>query len=101
MAEHRRVEARTTIAGSGMATDAERIESVADEQARRERTWRAPPELGFADVLSTTPAQAELALDTPQKSAAPKPTDATLPKVPLDPRAAQLHRMLKRPRSKT
>lgn len=60
MAEHRRVEPRQ-IAGTGMATDPERIQQVIDDAERRSRAWRPAPEAGFGDVLGRAPPRGELA----------------------------------------
>ena len=61
--EHRRVESRGVITGTGMATDPERIRQLADEAERKKRSWRDAPVRGFSDVLSTAPAQGVLADD--------------------------------------
>lgn len=53
--QHRRVEARTAIPGSGMLTEPDRIRALEGEAERRKRAWRAPPAEGFGSVLSRTP----------------------------------------------
>jgi hypothetical protein len=72
MAEHRRVEPRQ-IAGTGMATDPERIQQVVDDAERHTRAWRPAPGVGFGDVLDRTPARSELADATsgPRRSGQP------------------------------
>ncbi len=57
--DHRRVETRQ-IVGTGMATDPERLQSISDEQARRERAWRDAPERAFNDILQTSSARGSL-----------------------------------------
>lgn len=57
--DHRRVEQRTVIAGTGMSTDPERIEKLGDEAARRERAARGTPEQSFGAVLGHAPARGE------------------------------------------
>ncbi len=53
--KHRRVESRN-IVGTGMATDAQRIDDLEVERARAERAWRDAPKKGFGEVLDETPA---------------------------------------------
>jgi len=53
--QHRRVEARAAIPGSGMLTEPDRIRALESEAERRKRAWRAPPAEGFGSVLSRTP----------------------------------------------
>ena len=121
--DHRRVEPRG-IVGTGMLTDPERLRDVAEETERKKRSWRAPPEKGFGDVLKDAPARAELEDDdTPHKGKHPanapaeavlaaaaflptepagsatagpavKDANARLPRVPRDPREAILRRQL-------
>ena len=55
--EHRRIEARPGVAGTGMLSDPERIQSIENEYARRERAWREPPKKRFGAVLTDTPAK--------------------------------------------
>lgn len=43
-----------------MATDPERLQSISDEQARRERAWRDAPERAFNDILQTSSARGAL-----------------------------------------
>ena len=69
--DHRRVEPRS-IVGTGMATDPERVEQVADEAARRERANRAPPAQSFRDVLVSAPARGEFE-DAPGRDPRRKP----------------------------
>lgn len=75
--DHRRVESRQ-IVGSGMATDPERIQKVADEAARRERAWRPTAETSFDDVIGRAPARGQLA-DEPPPPEVPAPTTSTSP----------------------
>ncbi|MFH1809877.1 MAG: hypothetical protein ABIJ09_14120 [Pseudomonadota bacterium] len=49
--EHRRVEPRAIITGTGMTTDPERVESIQADYARAERAWRTPPKKKFGEVL--------------------------------------------------
>lgn len=65
MAQHRRVEARIGIIGTGMASDVERLRDVEADQERKERAWRAAPEKGFGEVLTEAPAKGELENETP------------------------------------
>ncbi len=112
MAEHRRVEPRQ-IAGTGMATDPERIQQVVDDAERRARAWRPAPEAGFGDVLGRAPPRGELAdaPSAPRRDAAgdgdatgpapapgraaapPRPVNRPSPRAP-DPRARLLHARL-------
>jgi hypothetical protein len=106
MADHRRVEPRH-IVGTGMATDPERIQQVADEAERRARAWRPPPEAAFDEVLGRAPARGELADAVPDRSddappptiapaaatATPRPVTRVSPRAP-DPRARLLHARL-------
>jgi hypothetical protein len=55
--DHRRVEARTNLAGTGMAVDPRRIHDIEDEAARRERIARGAPQLAFGAVLQRAPAR--------------------------------------------
>lgn len=73
--DHRRVEPRS-IVGTGMATDPERVEQVADEAARRERATRAPPANSFSAVLVTAPARGDLEDAAPVRDPRRKPDDA-------------------------
>lgn len=120
--EHRRVEPRG-IVGSGMLTDAERIEQLEQERARLERTWRDAPKRRFGEVLSEVPPRGpeEEGEDTAARRArvragdepddrlgseddgaaaspaaiSEEPEDEPpLPRVPPDPRMARLHAML-------
>ncbi len=54
--EHRRVEPRGVV-GSGMLTDPERIEQLAQDAERKERSWREAPKRKFGEVLSEAPAR--------------------------------------------
>ncbi|MCC7071069.1 MAG: hypothetical protein IT383_07095 [Deltaproteobacteria bacterium] len=122
MAEHRRVEPRVALAGTGMATDVESVEELEGKYERRARAWREAPEKGFGAVLDEAEAQGELADEDhpdprrrPKRPAAapseahmaaaaaeappaaappPKPTPRAGPRVPPDPRAALLHKLL-------
>jgi hypothetical protein len=89
MAEsHKRVEARTSVIGTGMATEPDRIERLAKDAERRQRS--VPPQQAFADVLESAPAQGELADN--QEDAAPPPKAVRSPASPRqDPRARALH----------
>jgi hypothetical protein len=92
MAEHRRVEPRG-IAGSGMATDPDRIREIEEEYERRQRAWRDRPERRFDDVLEEAPPKAEEAEEAPKKEL-PKPAPKPGPRVPPDPREALLRKKL-------
>ena len=65
MAQHRRVEARKGIIGTGMASDVERLRDVEADKERKERAWRAAPEKGFGEVLTEAPAKGELEDESP------------------------------------
>jgi hypothetical protein len=80
MSEHRRVEPRT-IAGTGMATDPERIHAVAAEAERHARAWRPVRDAAFDDVLERAPPKGELA-DVSASSIAPT--------APAEPNAKQV-----------
>ncbi len=60
MAEHRRVESRTALAGTGMATDVDRVQDLEGEYDRRARAWRDAPVRGFGEVLDEAPPKGEL-----------------------------------------
>jgi hypothetical protein len=120
--QDRRVEARGAIAGSGMLTDPERIESLQAEAARRERAWRERPKKGFSAVLSEAhhheSEASDASDDTPDEQPSAPPVDAaskaeganaavpaeisglastpppTAPRTPPDPRMAALHRLV-------
>jgi hypothetical protein len=62
--QHRRVEARTAIAGSGMLTEPDRIRTLEDDVERRKRAWRNAPAEGFSSVLSRTPAKEQERIGT-------------------------------------
>jgi hypothetical protein len=69
--EHRRVEARAIISGTGMVSDPERVESIQADYARAERAWRLPPKKKFGEVMvenKDARAKARLA-DTPEEQA--------------------------------
>ena len=86
MAEHRRVESRGVIVGTGMLSDVDRIRDVEADKERKERAWRNAPERGFGDVLSTAPAKAELEEeehDDPRKKRPPPELPANAP-APVD-----------------
>jgi hypothetical protein len=98
---HKRVEPRN-IVGTGMATDAERVQSLEDEVARRERAWRNAPERGFGEVLSETPGKEQELADVPgldehekkrRAALAAKRAAQQLPRVPVDPRERALRAM--------
>ena len=99
MVEHRRVEPRTVIAGTGMASDPERVRTIEDEAARRQRGWHGPPAKGFDEVLDDTPAKAQ-ELEELQQDGPTRPTrakgegDDVKPRLPPDPRAQALHAQL-------
>ena len=59
MAEHRRVEPRAAVAGTGMLTDPQRINDLVDEKARFERTWRNH-DVDFGGILDGAPARGTL-----------------------------------------
>jgi hypothetical protein len=122
MAEHRRVEPRSGLAGTGMATDVERLRDIESDYQRRERAWREGPERGFGEVLEDAPAHGELedeehpdprrrpqrpdgaprevemakaaASERAATGAPDKPAPRLPPRLPPDPRAAALHRQL-------
>lgn len=122
MAEHRRVEPRLGLAGTGMAADVESVEQLEGKYQRRARAWREAPEKSFGAVLDDADAQGELAdedhpdprrrpsrppeapseaqmaaaaNEAPIKSDAPTQAPARNgPRVPPDPRAALLHKLL-------
>jgi hypothetical protein len=85
MAQHRRVEPRGVIVGTGMLSDVDRIRDVEAEKERKERAWRNAPEKGFGDVLAEAPPKGELEdepHDDPRKKkppadAAPAPPAAS------------------------
>lgn len=86
MAQHRRVEPRGVIVGTGMLSDVDRIRDVEAEQERKERAWRNAPERGFGDVLATAPAKAELEEEPhedPRKKKPPPELPANAP-APVD-----------------
>jgi hypothetical protein len=60
MAEHRRVEARTVIAGTGMASDVDRLRDIEADTQRKQRMWRDAPDKDFGEVLSDAPVKGEL-----------------------------------------
>jgi hypothetical protein len=121
--DHRRVEARTNLAGTGMAVDPRRIHDIEDEAARRERITRGAPQVAFGAVLQRAPArgatddeppppppEGEPADERDTASATPASAPAAAPstapagparRAPLrsavrapDPRARQLHAQL-------
>lgn len=124
MAGHRRVEPRTALAGTGMATDVDRVQDLEGDYERRARAWREAPERGFGEVLDQSPARGQLEEDEaqdprrrPQRpptapsevdmakaaaaSAAAEPPARELParaapRVRPDPRAVALHRQLEK-----
>jgi hypothetical protein len=105
--ENRRVEPRSII-GTGMTTDPDRIRELEAEQERVERQRREKPKKGFGEVLAEAPEAAEeleeeaaeetLAADAGEEGeakAVPAPLDEEpKPRVPPDPRMAQLNAML-------
>jgi hypothetical protein len=121
--DHRRVEARISLTGTGMATDARRITNIEEEEARRERLLRGAPQVGFGSVLERAPARGETDDEPPRRppERPPEPDPTTsedvppaalaakdvppptppAPRAPLrnavrapDPRARQLHALL-------
>lgn len=124
MAEHRRVEPRMGLAGTGMATDVDRLKDIEGEYARRARAWRDAPEKGFGEVLEDAPSKGELEEEEhadprrrPKRPpeapaevemakaaavAAPLPAQPSQPpaakkagsRLPPDPRAAALHKQV-------
>lgn len=92
MAEHRRVEPRGVIVGTGMLTDVDRIRDVEADKERKERAWRNAPEVGFGEVLTTAPAKGELEdepQDDPRKKKPPPQLPAAAP-APVDMASAAL-----------
>lgn len=85
--EHRRVEPRAVIVGSGMAADPEAIRDLEHDHERMERAWRDQPKESFGEVLSHTPAKGEL-VDAEEETPA-RPTQAHV-RAP-DPRMQALH----------
>jgi hypothetical protein len=86
MAEHRRVEPRGIIVGTGMLSDVDRIRDVEADKERKERAWRNAPARGFGEVLETAPAKAELEEeehDDPRKKKPPPELPANAP-APVD-----------------
>ncbi len=110
--EHRRVEARPTIAGTGMASDPERIESLEHDYERRVRASLPKHGPDFGEVLAHAPAldpEEELdpsepdveakdrdESDTPSETAEDE-NESSLPRVPPDPRMAALHQQFATP----
>jgi hypothetical protein len=90
--EHRRVEARRSVVGTGMATEPDRIDSIARDAARRERA--VPPIEAFGAVLARSGAEGELVDDDSGHAAPAAKPRPPPPARPIDPRMRQAHAAL-------
>lgn len=77
--DHRRVEPRAIIVGTGMVNDPERLERIEEDRARRERAWRERPEVSFGAVLQQAPAKGALEDEVPPPTTS---TPATMEPTP-------------------